>query len=288
MRATIAVLASLALPCLAAETKVNILSKEITQATTQAFNDDGTPRRAKREFRFKLRLVAPEGVRLARVSAVEVSDGAIDGGEKLSTRCSGGPEKFNEWEQERGDYDIDFTLPGASVAAKSLVRLAGTVTVQVVAGAAKQADLAPLKDHLGHPVRLEGVDDPISLDRKGGGFTVRGSAEFFDQLQKIELLDGKGKAIETRGWSGGSNNDEHYRTYQVQMPEDGSVRLTIAGSATETRVPFAFDNIPLEPVGKPAEAKVVKTTEVKPAKPAKPKGKDAPAEAPEPGGAKGF
>ncbi|MCK6491131.1 MAG: hypothetical protein L6R48_23005, partial [Planctomycetes bacterium] len=84
------------------------------------------------------------------------------------------------------------------------------------------------------------------------------------------------------------NNDEHYRTYQVQMPEDGSVRLTIAGSATETRVPFAFDNIPLEPVGKPAEAKVVKTTEVKPAKPAKPKGKDAPAEAPEPGGAKGF
>lgn len=288
MRGSIAVLASLALPCLAAEPMVTILPKEITQATTQAFAEDGSPRRAKREFKVKLRLVAPEGVRLARVSAVEVSEGTIDSGEKLSTRSTGGAEKFNEWEQERGDYDIGFTLPGASVAARTLVRLAGTVTVQVASGAARQADLAPIKDHLGQPVRLEGVEDPITLDRKGGGLTLRGSAGFFDQLQKIELMDGKGKAIETRGWSSGSSNDEHYRTFQIQMPEDGAVRLTIAGSVSEVRAPFVFENLPLDLVGKPAEAKVVRTTEAKPAKPAKVKVKEAPAEAPEAGAAKGF
>jgi len=240
--------------------------KSITVSSSTTYTEEGTFQRNKSQVRLSLRLKPPAGTQIAASRGVVVKVATSDTGESLlqkGDQGNNGRESFGQHERDESRYDVDLDLGSPKEPMAAIRELSGTVTLSITGGATKQAIIAPIKDWLGKVVSLEAVNEDITVERSPEGTTLRGSREFFERLQKIIFTDAAGNEIKVNGWGGGSDNDTHYRTWRMQVPDNGGVTLQLLPNLTDVTVPFHFTDLPLKAASapKPTGAKI-KVTDV--------------------------
>ena len=260
----------------AAEPKIEIFPKTITQTNTTQFDEQGRYRKSSSELRLTVQIKPPAGTQLVASRGVQLSAALSDSGETLVLNnhiSNNGEETFHEWQRERNDYDVGLHLANPTKPLGEITSISGVLTLAAATGTSKQAKLTPVKDWLGKPVEIEALHEEITLERKDD-LLISGSRTFFDRIQKINFYDASGLEISSSGWGESSQNDDFERSYRVTLPDDGTITIVILPEISEIAVPFTFTKLPVKsqtPDKKPGTAKV-QITDVDLSKPA---GEDA-------------
>ncbi|HAT11517.1 MAG TPA: hypothetical protein DCS97_13195 [Planctomycetes bacterium] len=225
---------------------VRVLPKMVIMSSTRRFDDAGAPQGSTNEVRVELKLATQGDRQLQSCRGVQLATATTTSGAVLKTRDErNGAETFSKWEREQGNYDITlvFSVPGEMPT--GIASLAGTVTLAVIAGEASQSDVAPLSSYIGKPLLLAGLDQPLTFTVKDGRVTMRGSREAIERIEEVAGLRADGRVLQAGGYSGGSDGDEHYRTFNFTLPDNGGLRITLLPSSRDLIVPFTVGPLPL-------------------------------------------
>jgi hypothetical protein len=270
--------------------QVVVVPQSVDLSYSLRFSDQGLPQRTTGTLRMSVWLRPAGGVQLLSCRGVQITEAVTDTGETLRPRRDNGngQEQFNEYERSQNSYDVSFGLGAPTTPPRAIARVAGTVTLAIVTGAGSQSEVKPLKEFLGKPLLLEGLDSPVTITREDQGLTVRAATGTFERIEKVVGLRADGREIQLSGWSGGSDNDESYRTYRTQIPDDGGLSLRLLPPSTDIVVPFTVGPVTLFQGGSATAAGVIRipASAPRPAEGAKPKVAEPPRPAPQ--GAGGF
>ncbi|MFM2091588.1 MAG: hypothetical protein RLZZ127_2077 [Planctomycetota bacterium] len=276
MRTVPALILAAALP--AAEPvppQVVVVPEAVRLSYQVQFDEQGRYRRTSGDLSVELGLKPANGVQLLACRGITLTEAVTDSGESLRPRSRGqelGQESFNEWERTNNNYDVSMNLSAPARAPQAIARIAGTIRLAVISGTGAQGELRPFKEWVGKPLLLEGMDQPITVT-VGEGPSVRlaGPQEVIERIDSITARRGDGRDIQVRGWGSGSDNDEWYRSYNMQIPDDGALVVRLLPPSTEVQVPFSLGPLPMSSGAPAATAPVRVPAPSQPAEGAKPK-----------------
>ncbi len=262
-------------PMPAPSATISVVPESVRLTYQVQFDDQGRYRRTSGELAVELGLKPGQGVQLLACRGITLTEAVTDAGEVLRPRNRGqdlGQETFNEWERTNGSYDVSMSLSAPARAPQAIARIVGTIRLAAISGNGAQGELRPFKDWVGKPLLLEGTDQPITVTI-GEGPSVRlgGPQEVIERIDGITARRGDGRDIVVRGWGSGNDNDEWYRSYNIQIPDDGSLVVRLLPPSTEILVPFSLGPLPMTAAAPAATAPVRVPVPAQPAEGVKPK-----------------
>jgi hypothetical protein len=271
---------------------VAVVPESVRLSYQVQFDEQGRFRRTTGDLGIELGLKPAPGVQLLACRGIVLGEAVTDAGEVLRPRNRGGDlgqELFSEWERTNNNYDVGLSLAAPARPPQVIARVTGTIRLAVVAGTGSRSELRPFQDWLGKPLILEGMESPITVAVEEGRVTLRGSQEAIERLDKVSAQRADGREIAFNGWGSGSDGDEWYRSYQVQVPGDGALVILLLPPSTEIQVPFSLGPLPLVsgPAASATPAVRVPASQPRPPEGAKPKVAE-PAQPNPPQGAGGF
>lgn len=265
-------------------TSVAVIPQSVNLSYNIQFNDQGQAKRTNSDLQIQLVLKPGGNQQLLASRGIKITEAVTDTGESLRPRNRGNENSsttFGEYQRTNNSYNLSLSLTSPARPPQSIARVVGTITLAVISGEGQQSDIKPLKDFLGKPLLIEGLDTPITITRDEGRLTVRGSQSAIERMEKVCGLRADGREITFNGWGGGSDGDDYYRSYSTPVPDDGGVQIRLLPASIDIVVPFTLGPMTLFsntasattpgvvriPANQPKAPETAKPKVVEPAKP---------------------
>ncbi|MEM7680694.1 MAG: hypothetical protein AAF288_01940 [Planctomycetota bacterium] len=187
----------------------------------------------------QIRVVSYEQLRMRRV--VTFAGDVIELGEDDNRHH--GRSRINGRSTQIG---VSGQLPSEVLAARGIRRLEADFEMRVGLGEPEMAVLEPLSRFYGKRVAI--ADLPGSwfrVDKNANGVRVTANLETFERFDEPEIYDDRGRKLEARGWSSGSNGQTQYREYRVPAPDEGRMILWLDREVRDLVVPVVIEDVPM-------------------------------------------
>lgn len=180
----------------------------------------------------------------------------------------------NNNRQDMFYMSMSFNAPVSS--AKKITEMSGTMDVVTPQGEVSEAVLKPFSDYENKRITFKNLPGMFiiftreSINRRGNDqarLKVEMSKDMRPYIDRIVLTDNAGRELRYSGWGGGSNNSTEYRQLNIDVPDDGTIRLQIYPRVDTITVPFQIRDMPLVKPGEEAKPGDV-MVELKPIAPA--------------------
>ena len=167
---------------------------------------------------------------------------------------------------ESGTPRLQMTLvfPSATSAARTIVRLSGTINAPISQGRRRLVEVADL----GQGARTVGVDAlpdfELTVQRSGEEVKLSGTNKDFALLSEVKFVGADGSPLVSRNAGGRSSNEMVERRYRVTLPSDGKVALYLHNQVETVAIPFELKNLPLAMEATKSTRKVLMSSEEQP------------------------
>lgn len=157
-----------------------------------------------------------------------------------------GAENYASWERERREVYARFNLGAPQKAFTGLKSLAGTIRLALVGGELLEIALGPISELLGRPIPLAAFGIDVHLDRnENGNLVLRSPSGWTDRMNEIRPIDANSEPL-SESWSGSSDGETNTRTYESEVPDDGSLVIRFWSQTANAEIPFTVDGLPVK------------------------------------------
>lgn len=179
------------------------------------------------------------GVTITEATAIKGEDVApIDASPDL------GSESYASWERERHEVYARFALAAPQKAFTGLKSLAGTIRLALVGGELLEIALGPISNFFGQPISLPAFGIDVHLDRnENGGLVLRSPSGWSERMTEIHPVAANGDSL-SESWSSSGDGETDTRTYDSEIPDDGSLVIRFWSQSTEAEIPFTVEGLP--------------------------------------------
>ena len=155
-----------------------------------------------------------------------------------------GSESYASWERERHEVYARFNLAAPQKTFTGLKSLTGTIRLSVVGGELMEIALGPIGDLLGKSIPLAAFDVELAFERdQDNNLIMRSPSSWPDRVSDIRPVDATGESL-SQSWSSSGDGETTTRTYNNDIPDDGSLLIQFWSQSAEAEIPFTVDGLP--------------------------------------------
>ncbi|MEM9294453.1 MAG: hypothetical protein AAGA57_01505 [Planctomycetota bacterium] len=149
-------------------------------------------------------------------------------------------------------------IPAEALGALGIERLEADFEVRVGLGEPEMAVLDPLQRFYGKRVAIADLPGSwFQVDKNANGLRLTANKTTFERFAEPEIYDERGRKLQSRGWSSGSNGQTQYREFRLQAPEDGRMILWLDREVRDVTIPVVIEDIPAPGGAAPARPDLV-------------------------------
>lgn len=127
----------------------------------------------------------------------------------------------------------------------SLKTIEGHVDLVIMDGPVQRVECKSLAAISKKPLKVAGLADPIKVSVDPGTVRLEFPAAQKNKIQKVEFTTANGTAISTSGQGNGEFNGVCQCSYDVALPNDACMILSIVGGSHKVTVPFSVKDVRL-------------------------------------------
>jgi hypothetical protein len=129
-------------------------------------------------------------------------------------------------------------------AATRVSEISGTVRVECAFGEPIQAVVGVMKEIEDKTVAVEGMPEiELTVTRQNNQLIVTGNAQSQRLLRSMAFFDAEGREIQASGWAQHQAGQLPRWTFNVKMPDDGTVRVELLPRSRVVDVPILLQHI---------------------------------------------
>jgi hypothetical protein len=155
-----------------------------------------------------------------------------------------GSENYASWERERRELYARFSLASPQKTFTGLKVLTGTIRLSLVGGELLELALGPIAEMLGRPIPLTAFGIDVHLDRnENGNLVLRSPSGWSERMSEIHPVAATGDSL-SESWSSSGDGETDTRTYDSEVPDDGSLLIRFWSQTANAEIPFTVDGLP--------------------------------------------